>query len=58
MASLMSTAPVLNRFDPLPILKNNNKRENVTADDDDATESTNIEAPDKVDKLFSGYKNR
>jgi VCBS repeat-containing protein len=60
LASLMSTVPVLNRFDPLPILKKNNKQENVTADDGDATDpaSKDGDSADKVDKLFSGNKGK
>jgi hypothetical protein len=58
LASLMSTVPVLNRFDPLPILKKNKKRENETADDDDATDPApkDGDSADKVDKLFSDNK--
>ena len=54
LASLMGTMPLLNRFDPLPIVKQKEEKEDVTADDDsDETESR--ERARRVDALFSGH---
>ncbi len=53
LASLMSTVPLLNRFDPLPILKSREEREKV-AEDDDAADDTQIpEHERRVDALFT-----
>jgi len=53
MASLMSTVPLLNRFDPLPILKTRNDEEDVE-EDDDTTEITGPvgERHKRVDDMF------
>ncbi|MDX2506848.1 MAG: hypothetical protein QNL62_20560 [Gammaproteobacteria bacterium] len=49
----MSTIPILNRFDPLPILRTQNK-DKVAPENDDATETeTDIEKKSKLDDLFS-----
>jgi hypothetical protein len=56
LASLMSTVPLLNRFDPLPILKSRNDEEDVEPDDDDDdTESTGPvdEGQKRVDNMFN-----
>jgi len=58
LASLMGTVPLLNRFDPIPILKNRNDEEDVEPDDDDDT--TEITGPfgdrqKRVDDLFTGH---
>ena len=39
LASLMGSVPLLNRFDPLPILKSRNDEEDVEPDDDDDTDT-------------------
>ena len=56
LASFMSTVPLLNRFDPLPILKNREDEEDVEPDDDDDDdEKTQVrEHARKVDNMFSG----
>ncbi len=55
LASLMSTVPLLNRFDPLPILKSREDKEAVAPDDEDDPTDTRIgEHAKKVDNLFSG----
>ncbi|MCP4238440.1 MAG: hypothetical protein GY770_33535, partial [Aestuariibacter sp.] len=46
LASMMSTLPVLNKFDPLPILKTN--REKIKTRDKNSTENES-----EVDRLFS-----
>ena len=63
LASLMSTVPLLNRFDLLPILKHRDEREDVEEDDDtetstrtEITESTN-ERNKRVDDMFSQREN-
>jgi hypothetical protein len=56
LASLMSTVPLLNRFDPLPILKSRNDEEDVEPDDDDDdTETTGPvdEGQKRVDNMFN-----
>jgi VCBS repeat-containing protein len=56
LASLMGTVPLLNRFDPLPILKSRNDKEDVEPDDDeDDTEITGPvgERQKRVDNMFS-----
>jgi VCBS repeat-containing protein len=56
LASLMGTVPLLNRFDPLPILKSRNDEEDVEPDDDE--DDTEITGPfgkrqKRVDNMFS-----
>jgi hypothetical protein len=56
LASLMGTVPLLNRFDPIPILKSRNDEEDVEPDDDD--DDTEITGPvgerqKRVDDLFA-----
>ncbi|MCP4333960.1 MAG: hypothetical protein GY785_14980, partial [Gammaproteobacteria bacterium] len=51
LASFMSTVPLLNRFDPLPILKTREDEEDLEPDEDTDTEG-NAHAK-KVDKMFS-----
>ena len=53
LASLMSTVPLLNRFDPLPILKTRNDEEDVE-EDDDTTEITGAvgEGHQRVNDMF------
>jgi hypothetical protein len=47
--------PLLNRFDPLPILKTREDEEEVEEDDDsDDTESQTRQHARRVDNLFSG----
>ncbi|HKJ53352.1 MAG TPA: VCBS domain-containing protein, partial [Gammaproteobacteria bacterium] len=53
LASLMSTVPLLNRFDPLPILKNREEREDVEPDDDTEITGPVGEQHRRVDKMFS-----
>ncbi|MFT5501909.1 MAG: hypothetical protein ACI88G_002050, partial [Woeseiaceae bacterium] len=55
LASLMSTVPLLNRFDPLPILKSRNDEEDVEPDDDE--DDTEVTGPvgknqQRVDNMF------
>ncbi|MGD2171570.1 MAG: VCBS domain-containing protein, partial [Gammaproteobacteria bacterium] len=54
LASLMSTVPLLNRFDPLPILKNREEREDVEPDDDTEITGPVGEQHRRVDEMFSG----
>jgi VCBS repeat-containing protein len=54
LASFMSTVPLLNRFDPLPILKNREDEEDVEPDDDDDEKTQVREHNRKVDNMFSG----
>jgi VCBS repeat-containing protein len=59
LASLMSTVPLLNRFDPFPILKNREDEEDVEPDDDE--DETDVsgkvgEHNKRVDKMFSGKR--
>jgi VCBS repeat-containing protein len=55
LASLMSTVPLLNRFDPLPILKSRDEKEDVEEDKDDERTDTTIRRREKrVDGMFSG----
>ncbi|MCP5090291.1 MAG: hypothetical protein GY949_05140, partial [Gammaproteobacteria bacterium] len=57
LASLMGTVPLLNRFDPLPILKNREDEEDVEPDDDDDDNDTDTQANQharRVDSMFSG----
>ncbi|RLC59030.1 MAG: hypothetical protein DRI30_01525, partial [Chloroflexi bacterium] len=58
LASMMSSVSVLGSFDPVPILKKSQNREDVTADDpdEDSTDDTNQEPEEKVEKIFSGDK--
>ncbi|MDH3448984.1 MAG: VCBS domain-containing protein, partial [Gammaproteobacteria bacterium] len=65
LASLMSAVPLLNRFDPLPILKTREDEEDVEPDDDDDDETNNTQARQharRVDNMFaakeSGQHNR
>ncbi|MDH3390074.1 MAG: VCBS domain-containing protein, partial [Gammaproteobacteria bacterium] len=54
LASLMSAVPLLNRFDPLPILKTRQDEEDVEPDeDDDSTESQTRQHARRVDNMFS-----
>jgi VCBS repeat-containing protein len=54
LASLMSTVPLLKRFDPLPIIKVRNDEEDVEPDDDE-TEITGVygENQRRVDNMFT-----
>jgi hypothetical protein len=52
MASLMSTVPLLNRFDPLPILKTRNDEEDVEEDDDTEITGPVGERNKRVDDMF------
>ena len=54
LASLMSTVPLLNRFDPLPIIKQREEREDV--DEDDATDDVEKKHAKRVDRLFAGQQ--
>ncbi|MCP4391661.1 MAG: hypothetical protein GY802_25430, partial [Gammaproteobacteria bacterium] len=55
LASLMGTVPLLNRFDPLPILKNREDEEDVEPDDDDDDTDTQAnQHARRVDSMFSG----
>ena len=55
LASLMGTVPLLNRFDPLPILKTReDEEEDETDDDSDETESQAKQHARRVDSMFSG----
>ncbi len=59
LASLMSTVPLLNRFDPLPILKSREDKEEVASDDEDDPTDTRIgEHARRVDNLFSGGQDK
>ena len=51
LASFMSTVPLLNRFDPLPILKSREDEEDVEPDEDEDTQTS--EHVKKVDNMFS-----
>jgi VCBS repeat-containing protein len=53
LASMMSSVPLLNRFDPLPILKSQNDREDVTPDDDEEVDITENNQDRNVENLFS-----
>ncbi|MDH3634366.1 MAG: VCBS domain-containing protein, partial [Gammaproteobacteria bacterium] len=53
LASFMSTVPLLNRFDPLPILKAREDKEDVEPDDDDDEKTQIREHARKVDNMFS-----
>ena len=54
LASLMSTVPLLNRFDPLPIFK---KRDDEEDDGDgDDNDSPEKEHAKRVDRMFSGKR--
>jgi VCBS repeat-containing protein len=58
LASLMSTVPLLNRFDPLPILKSREEKEDVEEDTDDDDSDTKFKKhQQRVDKLFSAKDN-
>ncbi len=57
LASLMSTVPLLNRFDPLPILKNREDEEDVEPDDD-SDDSGEKEHARRVENMFSGKQTR
>jgi hypothetical protein len=52
LASFMSTVPLLNRFDPLPILKTREDKEQAEPDENDDTRVD--EHAKKVDNMFSG----
>ena len=53
LASLMSTVPLLNRFDPLPILKSkSNKDKAKTKDEDENGDSNTSETTDEVNELL------
>jgi VCBS repeat-containing protein len=54
LASFMSTVPLLNRFDPLPILKAREDEEDVEPDEDDDEKTQVREHARKVDNMFSG----
>ncbi|MBT8436526.1 MAG: hypothetical protein KJP11_04065, partial [Gammaproteobacteria bacterium] len=54
LASLMSAVPLLNRFDPLPILKTREDEEDVEPDNDDDEKTVIKEHARKVDNMFSG----
>ena len=54
LASFMSTVPLLNRFDPLPILKAREDEEEVEPDEDDDEKTQAREHARKVDNMFSG----
>ena len=56
LASFLSTVPLLNRFDPLPILKSRHKSKQVAPDSKDEEESEHSEENNKVDELFSDNK--
>jgi len=56
LASLMSTVPLFNQFDPFPILKNRDEEEDVEPDDDE--DDTDVSGPvgehnKRVDDMFS-----
>ena len=61
LASLMGAVPLLNRFDPLPILKSRNDREDVEPDDEDEDETETTGPVDenqkRVDHMFSDKPN-
>ena len=51
LASLITTLPLLNRFDPLPVIKSNDKKkEEVSEDDNDDNQSPE----ERVEEMFSG----
>ena len=52
LASFMGTVPLLNKFDPLPIVKARDDEEDVEPDEDTDIETN--EHARKVDNLFSG----
>jgi hypothetical protein len=54
LASFMSTVPLLNRFDPLPILKTREDEEDVEPDEDEDADTQTSEHDRKVDNMFSG----
>jgi len=54
LASFMSTVPLLNRFDPLPILKAREDEEDVEPEEDDDEKAQVREHARKVDNMFSG----
>jgi hypothetical protein len=55
LASLMSTVPLLNRFDPLPIFRRRREDESIEPnDDDDDSEVLKKEHARRVDNMFSG----
>ena len=57
LASFMSTVPVLNNFDPLPILKSRSVSKQVAPDcGDEDDETAHSEKNHKVDELFSSNK--
>jgi hypothetical protein len=53
LASLMSTVPLLNRFDPLPILKSRNDEEDVEPDDDTEITGPVGENQRRVEEMFT-----
>ena len=55
LASLMGAAPLLNRFDPLPILKSRADEEDVEPDDEnDNTQTQTKTNVRRVEEMFSG----
>jgi VCBS repeat-containing protein len=52
LASLMSTVPLLNRFDPLPILKSRSDEEDVEPDDDTEITGPVGEQHKRIDDMF------
>jgi len=50
LASMMSTLPLLNRYDPFPIIKTRKDDKKISTEDEDDTETEN---ESRVDKLFS-----
>jgi hypothetical protein len=58
LASLMGTVPLLNRFDPLPILKSRNDEEDVEPDDDTEITGPVGKNQKRVDNMFNDKKKR
>jgi hypothetical protein len=57
LASLMGTVPLLNRFDPIPILKSRNDEEDVEPDEDDTEITGPVDENQKrVDNMFTGNR--
>ncbi len=50
IASMLSSVPLLNRFDPLPILRTQEQNRNTYSGDDN--EHTELQNESKVNKLF------
>jgi hypothetical protein len=53
LASLMSTVPLLKRFDPLPIIKVRNDKEDVAPDDETEISGKIGENRKRVDNMFT-----